>query len=187
MWSNWSMSVLYWGLESGCSTPEVRPHQHRVEGQDHLPPSTCWHVSFDATQDTFGFLGWEGTLLSHVQFPIHQYSRVFFWQGSARSFPPPACTGSKGCLDSGARPCTWICWTSWGSPASNAKPVDMDLPLDLSLRGEQQAHMPKKKKVGREGCHQFTGWFDLVLWLMGQGGLQTHAQGKRGRGDRRWA
>ena len=37
---------------------QVRPHQHRVEGQDHLSCLTG-HASFAAAQDTVGFLGYE--------------------------------------------------------------------------------------------------------------------------------
>jgi len=55
----------------------VRPHQCRIEGQDHLP-QPAGHTSFDASQDTFGFLGCEGTLLAHVQLPTHQYPQVLF-------------------------------------------------------------------------------------------------------------
>ena len=39
-----------------------------------------------------------------------------FRHGCAYSFHPPARTDSGSCPDSGARHCTWICWTSWGSP-----------------------------------------------------------------------
>ena len=56
---------------------QVRTHQCRVEGQDHLP-QPAGHTSFDASQDTFGFLGCEGTLLAHVQLPTHQYPQVLF-------------------------------------------------------------------------------------------------------------
>jgi len=34
---------------------QVRPHQRRVEGQDHLP-RPAGHASSDAAQDTVGFL-----------------------------------------------------------------------------------------------------------------------------------
>ena len=44
---------------------QVRLHQHRAERQDQLSsPAGC--VSFDAAQDTVGFLGCEGTWLAHV-------------------------------------------------------------------------------------------------------------------------
>jgi len=42
---------------------QVRPHQHRVKEQDHLP-HTAGHASFDAAQDTVGFFDWESTLVS---------------------------------------------------------------------------------------------------------------------------
>ena len=56
---------------------QVRPHQSRVEGHNHLP-SPAGHASLDAAQDMVGFLGCKGTLLSHVQLAIHQYSQVIF-------------------------------------------------------------------------------------------------------------
>jgi len=56
---------------------QVRPLQYRAEGQDHLP-SPADHASFDADQDMVGFLGWESTLLAHVQLAIHQYLQVFW-------------------------------------------------------------------------------------------------------------
>jgi len=59
---------------------QVRPHQHREERQDHLPWPTG-HTSFDAAQHTVGFLGYKGTLLAHVQFPIPQYPPKSFLGG----------------------------------------------------------------------------------------------------------
>jgi len=53
----------------------VRPHQHRVEGQAHLPQS-AGRAFLDAAQGMVGFLGCEGTLLAHVQLPIHQHPQV---------------------------------------------------------------------------------------------------------------
>jgi len=50
---------------SGHSTPgEVS--QCRVERQDDLTHPAD-HISFDAAQDTVGFLGCEGTVLAHIQ------------------------------------------------------------------------------------------------------------------------
>ena len=56
---------------------QVRPHQHRAEGQNFLL-QPAGHAAFDAAQDTVGSLGCEGTLLAHVQLPIHQYPQVLF-------------------------------------------------------------------------------------------------------------
>lgn len=53
---------------------QVRPHQHRVEGQDHLP-HPAGHTS-DVAQDTIGFLCCKGTSLTHVQLANHQYPQV---------------------------------------------------------------------------------------------------------------
>ena len=66
---------------------QVRPHQHEVEGQDHLPHS-AGHTSFDAAQDLIDFLGCKGTLLGHVQFVIHQYPQIFFGRAALNPFVP---------------------------------------------------------------------------------------------------
>ena len=42
---------------------QVKTHQDRVEGQDHLP-QRAGHGSLDAVHNTVGFLGCEGTLLA---------------------------------------------------------------------------------------------------------------------------
>ena len=55
---------------------QIRSHQCRVEGQNHLPQPAD-HDSFGAAQDTVGFLGCKGTLLAHVQLAILQYSKAF--------------------------------------------------------------------------------------------------------------
>ena len=66
---------------------QVRPHQHRAEGQDFLP-HPAGHAAFDAAQDTVGSLGCKGTLLAHVRFPIHQYPQVFFSRAVLNLFMP---------------------------------------------------------------------------------------------------
>ena len=62
----------------------MRPHQWRVEGQDH----PAGHAAFDAAQDTVGFLGCEVTLLAYVQLPIHQYPQVLFSRAALNPFIP---------------------------------------------------------------------------------------------------
>ncbi|KAK4823100.1 hypothetical protein QYF61_025838 [Mycteria americana] len=47
---------------------QVGSHHSRAEGQNHLP-QPAGHTSFDAAQDTVGFLGRECTLLAHVHNP----------------------------------------------------------------------------------------------------------------------
>ena len=60
-------------------------HQNRAEGQYHLPqPASC--ASFDAAQDTVGFLSCEGTLLTHVHLFIHLYPQVFFSRAALNPF-----------------------------------------------------------------------------------------------------
>jgi len=69
-------SFLWKNPEKGRERPQKRPHQCRLEGQDHLPWPAV-HTSFDAAQDMAGFLGCESILLAHVQLAIHQYPQVF--------------------------------------------------------------------------------------------------------------
>jgi len=66
---------------------QERLHQHRVEGEDHLP-QTAGHASFDAAQDMVGLLGCKSTLLARVQLPIHQYFQVFFGRAVLNPFIP---------------------------------------------------------------------------------------------------
>jgi len=53
----------------------VGSHQSRAEGQNPLR-QPAGHTSFDAAQDTVGPLGYERTLLGHVQVFIRQYPEV---------------------------------------------------------------------------------------------------------------
>ncbi|KAK4820817.1 hypothetical protein QYF61_007211 [Mycteria americana] len=56
---------------------QVRPHQSKVERQNHLP-RPAGHASVDAAQDSVGLLGCERTLLAHVQLFVHQYPQGLF-------------------------------------------------------------------------------------------------------------
>ena len=49
---------------------QMRPQECGEEEQDH-PPSPAGHTVFDVAQGRVGFLSCEGTLLAHVQLPIH--------------------------------------------------------------------------------------------------------------------
>jgi len=66
---------------------QVRPHQNRVEGQDHLL-CPAGHTSFDAAQGTVRFLGCKGKLLVHVQLPIHQHFHILFSRAVLNLFIP---------------------------------------------------------------------------------------------------
>ena len=68
----------------GRSTPG-EASQGRAEGQDHLS-QPVGHTAFDAAQDMVGFLGCEGTLLAHVQLPIHQHQQVLFGRAVLNPF-----------------------------------------------------------------------------------------------------
>ena len=66
---------------------QVRLHQHREEGQDHLP-CPAGHASFNSVQDTVGFLGCESTSLTHVQLLTHQYSQVLLSRAALHPYIP---------------------------------------------------------------------------------------------------
>jgi len=69
------------------AVPHGRPHQCGVEVQDHLPrPAGC--ASFDAAQNTVGFLSCEDTLLAQVQLAIHQDPQVLFDKSVLHLFIP---------------------------------------------------------------------------------------------------
>jgi len=65
---------------------QMKSHQRRVKWQD-LPHPTG-HTCFDAAPDMFGFLGYKGALLAHVQFAIHQYLHVLFGRAVFHPFIP---------------------------------------------------------------------------------------------------
>ena len=65
----------------------LRPHQHRAEGQDHLP-HPAGHTSFVADYDAVASLGCEGTLLAQIQLLFHQYQQVFLSRAALNPFIP---------------------------------------------------------------------------------------------------
>ncbi|KAK4823681.1 hypothetical protein QYF61_005652 [Mycteria americana] len=68
---------------------EVRPHQCRVQGHDHIP-SPAGHAIFDTSQDAIGFLGHLGTLLAHIQLAVNQHPQVLFCRAAFQPlFPKP--------------------------------------------------------------------------------------------------
>ncbi|KAK4825916.1 hypothetical protein QYF61_003411 [Mycteria americana] len=68
---------------------EVRPHQCRVQGDNHFP-SPAGHKISDTSQDAIGLLGHLGTLLAHIQPAVDQYSQVLFCQAAFQPlFPKP--------------------------------------------------------------------------------------------------
>ena len=66
---------------------QVGSQQSRVEGQNHLPPP-AGHASFDAAQDTVGFLSCESTLPAHAQLFIYQYPQVLLLRAALNPFIP---------------------------------------------------------------------------------------------------
>jgi len=93
----------------GHSTPG-EASKCRVEEQDYLP-QPAGHTSFDAAQNMVGFLGYKSTVLTHVQLVIHQYPQVLFSRTVLYPYIPQLVLIVGGCHDSGARPCTWLCYT----------------------------------------------------------------------------
>ncbi|KAK4809169.1 hypothetical protein QYF61_006427 [Mycteria americana] len=69
---------------------EVRPHQCRVQGDDHCP-SPAGHTISDTSQDAIGLLGHLGTLLAHIQPAVDQHPQVLLHQAAFQPlFPKPA-------------------------------------------------------------------------------------------------
>jgi len=66
---------------------QVRFHQSRVEGQNHLPRPAD-HTSLDAAQDMVGLLGCERTLLGHIQLLINQHPQVLLSRAALNPFIP---------------------------------------------------------------------------------------------------
>ncbi|KAK4823457.1 hypothetical protein QYF61_002293 [Mycteria americana] len=57
----------------------------RIEGQNHLP-QPAGHASFDAAQDTVGFLGCKRTLPGHVELLINQHPEVLLLRATLNPF-----------------------------------------------------------------------------------------------------
>jgi len=55
---------------------QVRPHQCRVQGHDHLP-APAGHTIPDTSQNAVDLLGHLGTVLAHVQMAVDQYQVLF--------------------------------------------------------------------------------------------------------------
>ncbi|KAK4828847.1 LOW QUALITY PROTEIN: hypothetical protein QYF61_000904 [Mycteria americana] len=69
---------------------EVRPHQCRVQGDNHFP-SPAGHAIPDTSQDAIGLLGHLGTLLAHIQLAMGQYPQVLFCRAAFQPlFPKPS-------------------------------------------------------------------------------------------------
>ncbi|KAK4833105.1 LOW QUALITY PROTEIN: hypothetical protein QYF61_027771 [Mycteria americana] len=66
---------------------QVRSHQSRVEGQNHLP-QPAGHAALDAAQDMVGLLGCKRTLLAHVQLFIHQCPQVLLCRAALNHIIP---------------------------------------------------------------------------------------------------
>ncbi|KAK4817241.1 hypothetical protein QYF61_005263 [Mycteria americana] len=67
----------------------VGSHESGVEGQDHLP-RPAGHASFDASQDTVGFLGCKHTLPCHVEVLINLHPQVLLLRDAFNAFSTQA-------------------------------------------------------------------------------------------------
>jgi len=66
---------------------QVRPHQCRVQGHDHLS-TPAGHIIPETSQDAVVLLGHLGTLLAHVQLAVDQHPKVLFHQVALRCSSP---------------------------------------------------------------------------------------------------
>ncbi|KAK4810598.1 hypothetical protein QYF61_007335 [Mycteria americana] len=68
---------------------KVRPHQCRVQRDDHFPSPAGRTIS-DTSQDAIGLLGHLGTLLAHIQAAVNQHPQVLpCWAAFQPLFPRP--------------------------------------------------------------------------------------------------
>jgi len=111
------------GSRAGCSTADG-PLQQQSRGRQS-PPSPCCHSSFDAVQDTAGFLRCEQTLLSHIQLFIHQKPLILL---HSLCVLLTVCTHTWDCPDLSTAPGICPCWISLGShgPTSQACACPLD-------------------------------------------------------------
>lgn len=77
------------------------------------------HLSFDAAQDTVGFLGCSHTLLGCVELLINQRPPGPPPQGCFKSINLLACVCAWDDPNLGAGPCVWPCWTLWSLHEKN--------------------------------------------------------------------
>ncbi|KAK4825536.1 LOW QUALITY PROTEIN: hypothetical protein QYF61_000113 [Mycteria americana] len=66
---------------------EVRPHQCRVQGDNHFP-SPAGHTISDTSQDAIGLLGHLGTVLTHIQLAVKQQPQVVVESNKVSPEPP---------------------------------------------------------------------------------------------------
>ena len=64
---------------------QMGPHKRGVKGENHLP-RLPGHTSFDAAQDTVGFLGRRHTLPAHAEFFISQHPKVLLLRAVLNGF-----------------------------------------------------------------------------------------------------
>uniref|UniRef100_A0A8B9EXW4 Phospholipase A2 n=1 Tax=Amazona collaria TaxID=241587 RepID=A0A8B9EXW4_9PSIT len=65
---------------------QVRSHESRVKGQEHLP-RPAGHTPFDAAQNTVGPLGCKRTLPAHVHFFINPHPQVLLHRAALNLLP----------------------------------------------------------------------------------------------------
>ncbi|KAK4831140.1 hypothetical protein QYF61_015443 [Mycteria americana] len=77
--------LLMLGVPELKAVLQVGSHKSEVERENHLP-RPAGHTSFDAAQDTVGFLGCKGTLSGHVELLINQYPQVLLLRAALNPF-----------------------------------------------------------------------------------------------------
>jgi len=156
MCSNRSMSFLHWGLHiwtqySRWSLTSIKQRSF---------PSTCWLCLFWCSP---GY-SWLSRLQEYIagSCPICYPPApiCLFYQGCALSFHPLVLIDNEVCHNPGARPCPYICWTSWGSPGLTARAC-------LGLSGWHPVH---------QECWQLcTAWCHLqICWVSTQFHCRCH-------------
>ncbi|KAK4825708.1 hypothetical protein QYF61_002067 [Mycteria americana] len=77
--------LLMLGAPELNAVVQLGSHESGVEGQNHLP-RPAGHTSFDAAQDTVGFLGCKRQLPAHGELLINQHPRVLLLRAALSPF-----------------------------------------------------------------------------------------------------
>ncbi|KAK4808881.1 hypothetical protein QYF61_007996 [Mycteria americana] len=77
--------LLMLGAPQVDAVLQVGSHKSGVKGQNHLP-RPAGHSSFDAAQETVGFLGCKHTLPGHVELLINQHPQILLRRAALNTF-----------------------------------------------------------------------------------------------------
>ena len=119
----WVVGRLDW---SGAPAAPMHP---AVPAASHTEGTMCSHTRSECgiawvkkiIPSIFVYIGFHHRkpLPGHVQLSIHQHPQVLLSRAAPSLF-----IDAGGCPNLGAGPCTWPCWTSWGSH----RPTSPDCP-----------------------------------------------------------